>query len=161
MKNILLSILFICSVSIAQEQSIAIGKTELKLGADKENILNQLDKSFYVEEDETVDNIFIIWDTNKRTYNYGYIEFDASDKLNSISKNWSSAVNDGYSKIFEQMIKIIESYKKDGDLIVETQEIFEPNYKAKTLIFIQGKKIIELSLVGNRIVLKESLKTAE
>ena len=64
-------------------------------------------------------------------------------------------------QIFEQIIQLLDKYKNSGEIKVETREIFEPNYKAKKLSFIQGKKVIELTLKGNRIILKELLKESE
>ncbi len=61
------------------------------------------------------------------------------------------------NKLFNYLI----IYKNNGEIKVETQEIFEPNFKAKKLSFIQGKKVIELSLNGNRIILKELLQESE
>jgi hypothetical protein len=148
-------------VTFAQEQSITIGNTELKLGSDLEVVLDILDNTYYVEEDSQEDNLFMIWDSNKRKYNYGVIKFDKSNKLNSINKFWSTAVNDSHSQIFEQIIKLVGLYKTNGEITVDTKEIFEPNYKAKTLNFIQGIKIIELTLANSRITLKEILKVSE
>lgn len=158
-------ILFICLIfswfSMAQEQTITIGNTELKLGSDLEVILDILDNTYYVEEDSQEDNLFMIWDSNKRKYNYGVIKFDKSNKLTYINKFWSTAVNDSHSQIFEQIIKLIGIYKTNGEITVDSKEIFEPNYKAKTLNFIQGNKIIELTLSNSRITLKEILKISE
>lgn len=161
MKKIIFAFLFVCSISYAQEQAITIGNTELKLGSDLEVVLDVLDDLYYVEEDSKDYNLFMIWDSDKRKYNYGVIKFDQSKKLTSISKFWSTAVNDSHSQIFEQIIKLIDQYKTNGEIKVDTKEIFEPNYKAKTLNFIQGNKIIELTLVNSRITLKEILKTSE
>jgi hypothetical protein len=158
-------ILFICLIfswfSMAQEQTITIGNTELKLGSDLEVVLDVLDNTYYVEEDSQEDNLFMIWDSSKRKYNYGVIKFDQSNKLISINKFWSTAVNDSHSQIFEQIIKLLDTYKTNGEIKVDTKEIFEPNYKAKTLNFIQGNKIIELTLSNSRITLKEILKISE
>jgi hypothetical protein len=146
---------------MAQEQTITIGNTELKLGSDLEVVLDILDNTYYVEEDSQEDNLFMIWDSNKRKYNYAVIKFDKSNKLTSINKFWSTAVNDSHSQIFEQIIKLIGIYKTNGEITVDSKEIFEPNYKAKTLNFIQGNKIIELTLSNSRITLKEILKISE
>jgi hypothetical protein len=158
-------ILFICLIfswfSMAQEQTITIGNTELKLGSDLEVVLDVLDNTYYVEEDSQEDNLFMIWDSTKRKYNYGVIKFDQSNKLISINKFWSTAVNDSHSQIFEQIIKLVGIYKTNGEITVDSKEIFEPNYKAKTLNFIQGNKTIELTLANSRITLKEILKVSE
>ncbi len=158
-------ILFICLIfswfSMAQEQTITIGNTELKLGSDLEVVLDILDETYYVEEDSKEYNLFFIWDSNKRKFNYGVIKFDQSNKLTSINKFWSTAVNDSHSQIFEQIIKLLDQYKANGEIKVDTKEIFEPNYKAKTLNFIQGNKIIELTLSNSRITLKEILRASE
>jgi hypothetical protein len=158
MKKTLIALLFLSAFSFAQEQTISLGKAELKLGTDKEVVLNLLDKLFFVEEANNDETIFFVWDSNKRNYNYGEIKFDELNKLSSIVKNWSTVVNDSNSQIYEQLIKLINGYKSNGDIKVDTQEIFEPNYTAKTISFVQGKKVIELSLLGNRIILKEYLK---
>lgn len=158
-------ILFICLIfnwfSMAQEQTITIGNTELKLGSDLEIVLDALDELYFVEEDSKEYNLFFIWDSDKRKYNYGVIKFDQSNKLISINKFWSTAVNDSHSQIFEQIIKLLDQYKTNGEIKVDTKEIFEPNYKAKTLNFIQGNKTIELTLANSRITLKEILKVSE
>jgi len=161
MKKILFTLMLCFGVTFAQEQSITIGNTELKLGSDLEVVLDILDNTYYVEEDSQEDNLFMIWDSNKRKYNYGVIKFDKSNKLNSINKFWSTAVNDSHSQIFEQIIKLVGLYKTNGEITVDSKEIFEPNYKAKTLNFIQGNKIIELTLSNSRITLKEILKVLE
>ena len=113
------------------------------------------------EEDFNDETLFSIWDSDKRSYLYGAIKFNDSKKLSSIDKNWGTSVNDSHSQIFEQIIQLLDIYKNTGEIKVETQEIFEPNYKARKLSFIQGKKVIELSLNGNRIILKELLKESE
>lgn len=146
---------------MAQEQTITIGNTELKLGSDLEIVMDLLDELYYVEEGSKEYNLFMIWDSNKRKYNYGVIKFDKSNKLTSINKFWSTAVNDSHSQIFEQIIKLLDQYKANGEIKVDTKEIFEPNYKAKTLNFIQGNKIIELTLSNSRITLKEILRASE
>jgi hypothetical protein len=157
MKKILLIFVLLCGFSFPQNQAILIGKTELVLGSDRDDVLNLLDKSFYVEDDLKNDNIFEIWDSDKRAYSYGSVEFDKSNKLTTVNKVWSTAIKDGHNQIIEQMIKLIDSYKNNGDIKVETKEIFEPDYKALTLNFIQGKKVIELTVAGNRLTLKEIL----
>jgi hypothetical protein len=149
------------ALTLGQEQTLTIGKIDLKLGSDKEEVLDLLDKTLYVEEDFNDETLFSIWDTDKRSYLYGAIKFDESKKLISIDKNWGTSVNDSHSQIFEQIIQLLDNYKNSGEIKVDTQEIFEPNYKVKKLSFIQGKKVIELSLNGNRIILKELLKESE
>ncbi len=161
MRKIIFAFLIIYTISYAQEQTITIGNTELKLGSDLEIVMDLLDELYYVEEDSKEYNLFFIWDSNKRKYNYGVIKFDKSNKLTSINKFWSTAVNDSHSQIFEQIIKLLDQYKTNGEIKVDTREIFEPNYKAKTLNFIQGNKIIELTLSNSRITLKEILKVSE
>jgi hypothetical protein len=161
MKKIIFAFLIAYGISYAQEQTITIGSTELKLGSDSEVVLDVLNELYYVEEDSKEYNLFFIWDSNKRKYNYGVIKFDKSNKLISINKFWSSAVNDSHSQIFEQIIKLLDQYKTNGEIKVDTKEIFEPNYKAKTLNFIQGNKTIELTLANSRITLKEILKVTE
>lgn len=161
MKKILFICLLSSGFSLAQEQTITIGNTELKLGSDLEVVLDILDNTYYVEEDSQEDNLFMIWDSNKRKYNYGVIRFDKSNKLTSVNKFWSTAVNDSHSQIFEQIIKLVGIYKTNGEITVDSKEIFEPNYKAKTLNFMQGNKIIELTLSNSRITLKEILKVSE
>jgi hypothetical protein len=161
MKKILFAVILCLGVSSAQTQSITIGSTELKLGSDLETVIDILDNIYYVEEDSKEYNLFYIWDSNKRNYNYGIIKFDKTDKLISINKFWSTAVNDSHSQIFEQMIKLIDTYKKDGEITVDTKEIYEPNYKAKILNFMQGNKTIEITIANSRITLKELLKTSE
>lgn len=161
MKKILFISLIFSWFSMAQEQTITIGNTELKLGSDLEVVLDILDNTYYVEEDSQEDNLFMIWDSSKRKYNYGVIKFDQSNKLISINKFWSTAVNDSHSQIFEQIIKLVGIYKTNGEITVDSKEIFEPNHKAKTLNFIQGNKIIELTLSNSRITLKEILKVSE
>lgn len=158
MKQILFICLLFTGFSFAQEQTIMFGKTELKLGADQETVLDLLDELYFVEYDQKNEYLFLIWDTEKRNYFYGTIEFDNLNKLISISKNWSNAVNDSHSQLFEQLFKLIDNYKSDGNIKVKTQEIFEPNYKAKTLSFMLNNKTIELTITGNRITLKELLK---
>ena len=161
MNKIITAFILFAGITFAQEQTISIGKIDLKLGTDKEVVLDILDKSLYVEEDFNDESLFSIWDSDKRSYLYGEIKFDKSKKLVSIDKNWSTTVNDSHSQIFEQIIQLLDKYKNSGEIKVETQEIFEPNYKAKKLSFIQGKKAIELTLKGNRIILKELLKDSE
>lgn len=161
MKKILSICLIFSWFSMAQEQTITIGNTELKLGSDLEIVMDLLDELYYVEEGSKEYNLFMIWDLNKRKYNYGVIKFDKSNKLTSINKFWSTAVNDSHSQIFEQIIKLLDQYKANGEIKVDTKEIFEPNYKAKTLNFIQGNKIIELTLSNSRITLKEILRASE
>lgn len=161
MKKIFLICLLFSGFSLSQEQTITIGKTELKLGSDEESVLDILDKLYYVEEDVDNENLFVIWDSKKRNYNYGIIEFDKSNMLNSITKIWGTAVNDSHSQLFEQIIKLLESYKVNGEIKVDTKEIFEPNYTAKTLKFIQGEKVIELTIAGARISLKEILESSD
>jgi hypothetical protein len=161
MNKIIIALILFVGVTFAQEQTITIGKIELKLGAEQEVVLDILDKSLYVEEDYNDESLFSIWDSNKKSYLYGVIKFDQSNKLISVDKNWGTSVNDSHSQIFEQIIQLLDKYKNSGEIKVDTQEIFEPNYKAKKLCFIQGKKIIELSLNGNRIILKELLKESE
>lgn len=51
MKQILFIFLIFSWFSMAQEQTITIGNTELKLGSDLEVILDILDNTYYVEED--------------------------------------------------------------------------------------------------------------
>jgi hypothetical protein len=161
MNKIIIALILFVGVTFAQEQTITIGKIELKLGAEQEVVLDILDKSLYVEEDYNDESLFSIWDSNKKSYLYGVIKFDQSNKLISVDKNWGTSVNDSHSQIFEQIIQLLDKYKNSGEIKVDTQEIFEPNYKAKKLCFIQGKKVIELSLNGNRIILKELLKESE
>lgn len=161
MNKIIAAFILFAGITFAQEQTITIGKIDLKLGTDKEAVLDILDKSLYVEEDYNDESLFSIWDSDKRSYLYGEIKFDESKKLISIDKNWGTSVNDSHSQIFEQIIQLLDKYKNTGEIKVETQEIFEPNYKAKKLSFIQGKKAIELTLKGNRIILKELLKESE
>jgi len=161
MNKIIAALIFFAGLTFAQEQTISIGKIDLKLGTDKEVVLDILDKSLYVEEDFNDENLFSIWDSDKRSYLYGEMKFDESKKLISIDKNWSTSVNDSHSQIFEQIIQLLDKYKNTGEIKVETQEVFEPNYKAKKLSFIQGKKAIELTLKGNRIILKELLRESE
>ena len=161
MKKIFLICLLFSGFTLSQEQTITIGKTELKLGSDKEVVLDVLDKLYYVEEDMDNENLFVIWDTKKRNYNYGIIEFDKSHMLTSITKIWGTAVNDSHSQLFEQIIKLLASYKANGEIKVDTKEIFEPNYSAKTLRFMQGEKVIELTIAGARISLKEILESSD
>jgi hypothetical protein len=161
MNKIIIALILFVGLTFAQEQTITIGKIELKLGAEQEVVLDILDKSLYVEEEYNDESLFSIWDSNKKSYLYGVIKFDQSNKLISVDKNWGTSVNDSHSQIFEQIIQLLDKYKNSGEIKVDTQEIFEPNYKAKKLCFIQGKKIIELSLNGNRIILKELLKESE
>jgi len=161
MKKIFLICLLFSGFSLSQEQTITIGKTELKLGSDEESVLDILDKLYYVEEDVDNENLFVIWDSKKRNYNYGIIEFDKSHMLASITKIWGTAVNDSHSQLFEQIIKLLESYKVNGEIKVDTKEIFEPNYNAKTLRFTQGEKTIELTIAGARISLKELLESSD
>lgn len=161
MRKIIFAFLIVYGISYAQEQTITIGSTELKLGSDLEVVLGVLDELYFVEKDSKEFNLFYIWDSNKRNYNYGIIKFDKTDKLISINKFWSTAVNDSHSQIFEQMIKLIDTYKKDGEITVDTKEIYEPNYKAKILTFVQGNKTIEITIANSRITLKELLKTSE
>lgn len=161
MNKIIPALILFAGLTFAQEQTITIGKIDLKLGTDKESVLDLLDKSLYVEEDYNDESLFSIWDSDKRSYLYGEIKFNESKKLISIDKNWGTSVNDSHSQIFEQIIQLLDKYKNSGEIKVETKEIFEPNYKAKMLSFIQGKKVIELSLRGNRIILKELLKESE
>ena len=161
MNKIIPALILFAGLTFAQEQTITIGKIDLKLGSDKEEVLDLLDKSLYVEEDYNDEHLFSIWDSDKKSYLYGAIRFNDSKKLISIDKNWGTSVNDSHSQIFEQIIQLLDNYKNSGEIKVETQEIFEPNFKAKKLSFIQGKKVIELSLNGNRIILKELLQESE
>lgn len=161
MKNIIIALILFAGLTFGQEQTLTIGKIDLQLGSDKEAVLDLLDKTLYVEEDYNDESHYSIWDSDKRSYLYGEIKFDESKKLISVDKNWGTSVNDSHSQIFEQIIQLLDRYKNSGEIKVETQEIFEPNYKAKKLSFIQGKKAIELSLKGNRIILKELLKESE
>lgn len=161
MKKIMFVFLFVCSISFAQEQKITVGTVELTLGSDLEVVLDLLDKSYYVEEDSKEYNLFSIWDSSKRNFNLGVIKFDKSNKLIFVNKFWGTAVNDSHSQIFEQIIKLLDTYKAAGEIKVDTKEIFEPNYNAKTLSFIQGNKTIELTLSNSRITLKEILKASE
>ena len=65
MKKILFVLLILNGISFAQEQTITIGNTELKLGSDMEVVLDILDKSYYVEEDSKEYNLFFIWDSEQ------------------------------------------------------------------------------------------------
>jgi hypothetical protein len=161
MNKIIIAFIFFVGLTFAQEQTLTIGKVDLKLGTDKESVLDILDKTLYVEEDYNDEHLYSIWDSDKKNYLYGAIRFNDSKKLISVDKNWGTSVNDSHSQIFEQIIQLLDKYKSGGEIKVDTQEIFEPNYKAKKLSFIQGKKVIELSLNGNRIILKELLKESE
>lgn len=161
MNKIIPALILFAGLTFAQEQTITIGKIDLKLGSDKEEVLDLLDKTLYVEEDYNDEHLFSIWDSDKKSYLYGAIKFNDLKKLTSIDKNWGTSVNDSHSQIFEQIIQLLDIYKNNGEIKVETQEIFEPNFKAKKLSFIQGKKVIELSLNGNRIILKELLQESE
>ena len=127
MNKIIVAFILFVGFTFAQEQSITVGKIDLKLGTDKEAVLDILDKSLYVEEDYNDENLFSIWDSDKRSYLYGEIKFDVSKKLISIDKNWGTSVNDSHSQIFEQIIQLLDKYKNSGEIKVETQEIFEPN----------------------------------
>ena len=158
MKKLFAIVLFLSSFHFAQTQTLTVGKIELELGKDRDSVLDIIDNSYYVEEDPSIDNLFTIWDTDKKRYPYGEIKFDNSNKLIEINKLWSSTVNDSHSQIFEQIIKLIETYTKNGEIVVDANEIFEPNYSTKTLSFTQGKKIIQITLIGNRITLQEFLK---
>jgi hypothetical protein len=159
-KNFLLCLITL-SFSYTQGQSLSVGKVKLTLGSDKISVLDLLDAAYYVEEDYKNENLFSIWDSEKKNYNYGDIKFGQSNQLTSITKNWSTTVNDSHSQIFEQLIKLLDGYKKDGAIKIETEEIFEPNYKASTLSFIQDKKVIEISIAGNRIIMRELLKESD
>jgi hypothetical protein len=161
MNKIIIAFIFFVGLTFAQEQTLTIGKIDLKLGTDQEVVLDILDKTLYVEEDYNDEHLYSIWDSDKKNYLYGAIRFNDSKKLTSVDKNWGTSVNDSHSQIFEQIIQLLDIYKNSGEIKVETQEIFEPNYKAKKLSFIQGKKVVELSLNGNRIILKELLKESE
>jgi hypothetical protein len=158
MNKIILTFMLFAGLAFAQKQTLTIGKIDLKLGTDKATVLDMLDKSFYVEEDFNDETLFSIWDSDKRGFLYGEIKFDETKKLASIDKYWGTSVNDSHSQIFEQIMKLLDNYKNTGEIKVETEEIFEPNYKAKKLQFIQGNKIIELSIIGGRIILKELLQ---
>jgi hypothetical protein len=157
MKKFIVLLFIISGISFAQDQGITIGNTSLKIGMELESVLGQLEKSLYVEEDFNTDNLFAIWDSNKRNFNYGSLKFDENNKLVMINKFWSSVVNDSHSQVFEQLIKLLDIYKKDGEIKVETKEVFQPNYQSKMLSFIQGNKVIEVSIIGNRITLQETL----
>lgn len=157
MKKFIVLLFVISGISFAQDQSITIGNTSLKIGMELESVLGQLEKSLYVEEDLNTDNLFAIWDSKKRNFNYGSLKFDENNKLVMINKFWSSVVNDSHSQVFEQLIKLLDIYKKDGEIKVETKEVFQPNYQSKMLSFIQGNKVIEISIIGNRITLQETL----
>lgn len=157
MKKFIVLLFIISGISFAQDQGITIGNTSLKIGMELESVLGQLEKSLYVEEDFNTDNLFGIWDSNKRNFNYGSLKFDENNKLVMINKFWSSVVNDSHSQVFEQLIKLLDIYKKDGEIKVETKEVFQPNYQSKMLSFIQGNKVIEVSIIGNRITLQETL----
>jgi hypothetical protein len=157
MKKFIVLLFIISGISFAQDQGITIGNTSLKIGMELEFVLGQLEKSLYVEEDFNTDNLFGIWDSNKRNFNYGSLKFDENNKLVMINKFWSSVVNDSHSQVFEQLIKLLDIYKKDGEIKVETKEVFQPNYQSKMLSFIQGNKVIEVSIIGNRITLQETL----
>lgn len=161
MNKIIIAFILLLGSTYGQEQMLTLAKIDLKLGTDKEVVLNILDKSLYVEEDYKDEHLFSIWDSDKKSYLYGAIRFNDSKKLISIDKNWGTSVNDSHSQIFEQIIQLLDNYKNSGEIKVETQEIFEPNYKAKKLSFIQGKKVIELSIVGSRIILKELLTDSD
>jgi len=161
MNKLLITFILVAGSTFGQEQMLTLAKIDLKLGTEKESVLDILDKSLYVEEDYNDEHLFSIWDSDKKSYLYGAIKFNDLKKLTSIDKNWGTSVNDSHSQIFEQIIQLLDIYKNNGEIKVETQEIFEPNYKAKKLSFIQGKKVIELSLNGNRIILKELLQESE
>ncbi len=161
MNKIIIAFILLLGSTFGQEQMLTLAKIDLKLGTDKEAVLEILDKSLYVEEDYNDEHLFSIWDSDKKSYLYGAIKFNDLKKLTSIDKNWGTSVNDSHSQIFEQIIQLLDIYKNNGEIKVETQEIFEPNFKSKKLSFIQGKKVIELSLNGNRIILKELLQESE
>jgi len=161
MNKLLITFILVAGSTFGQEQMLTLAKIDLKLGTEKESVLDILDKSLYVEEDYNDEHLFSIWDSDKKSYLYGAIKFNDLKKLTSIDKNWGTSVNDSHSQIFEQIIQLLDIYKNNGEIKVETQEIFEPNFKAKKLSFIQGKKVIELSLNGNRIILKELLQESE
>lgn len=156
-KNLLLCLITL-GFSYSHGQSLTVGKVKLTLGSDKISVLDLLDAAYYVEEDFNNENLFSIWDSGKKNYNYGDIRFGQANQLTSITKNWSTVVNDSHSQIFEQLIKLLEGYKNDGAIKIETEEVYEPNYKATTLSFIQDKKVIEISIMGNRLIMRELLK---
>lgn len=158
MKKFFLLFVVFAGLSFAQDQGITIGNTELKIGMELETVVDALERSLYVEEDMNTDKLFAIWDSEKRNFNYGSIMFDKNNKLIMINKFWNSAVNDSHSQIFEQIIKLLDTYKNSGEIKVETKEVFQPNFQSKMLSFIQSNKVIELSIVGNRITLQETLK---
>jgi len=161
MNKIIIAFILLLGSTFGQEQMLTLAKIDLKLGTDKEAVLEILDKSLYVEEDYNDEHLFSIWDSDKKSYLFGAIRFNDSKKLISIDKNWGTSVNDSHSQIFEQIIQLLDNYKNSGEIKVETHEIFEPNYKAKKLSFTQGKKTIELSIVGSRIILKELLTDSD
>ena len=130
MNKIIPALILFAGLTFAQEQTITIGKIDLKLGSDKEEVLDLLDKTLYVEEDYNDEHLFSIWDSDKKSYLYGAIKFNDLKKLTSIDKNWGTSVNDSHSQIFEQIIQLLDIYKNNGEIKVETQEIFEPNFKA-------------------------------
>lgn len=132
MNKIIIAFILFVGLTFAQEQTISIGKIDLKLGTDKEIVLDILDKSLYVEEDYNDEHLYLIWDSDKKSFLYGAIKFNEFDKLISIDKNWGTSVNDSHSQIFEQIIQLLDNYKNSGEIKVDTQEIFEPNYKVKS-----------------------------
>ncbi len=112
MKKITIAFILFAGLTFGQEQTLTIGKIDLKLGSDKEEVLDLLDKTLYVEEDYNDEHLFSIWDSDKRSYLYGAIKFNDSKKLSSIDKNWGTSVNDSHSQIFEQIIQLLDNIQK-------------------------------------------------
>jgi hypothetical protein len=90
MKGFMLTIglLFILTTFAFAEDSISLGKVDVKLGDQKAAILAELEKSYRVQEDSVHPGSFFIFDRmNSRMM--GAIEF-TNDKVFSVSKSWGA-----------------------------------------------------------------------
>jgi hypothetical protein len=150
---ILLLSISISNISLAQSnnkraQKISFSGIELKLGDEEETTLRTLSGRFQVDR----------LDSKKPNYNYylvidkptdilGVITFH-SGKLVKAYRDWTPHNQTAYELVLS-MKGAVEVLKKEGDCILDTKEVREPNYLYQSSSIICGDKSVEVIAINS------------
>ena len=147
------------SIQKAMNQTLFVAGTNLKLGIDKKQVLDSINKIYKLHEDDKNDLWTITEGEGDSIRPIGYVQFN-KDKLNNAMKDWGSfSSEDGYNfgqAILSTVMQMKDEWKHSVNMQAHT--IRQPGTTYNTIYIYYGKKQIHMGLT-ERIVQGTSLRS--
>jgi hypothetical protein len=169
MKKIYLILMFILlmfpTILMAVEtDSLWVGNITIKIGMDKNEVINALSENFDVVRDNIKHPTWEYWCIYKKTKimeasgDVGRVAFQ-KDKVVWVSKSWGGFSGNEVLSFGQELAVVLSKLKERGKTTVNIQiyETKEPGVSLKTIHFVSGNHSVIINVGGNGINLQEDI----